>query len=116
MEEDDVASNTQNRLGRAGFPRSHVGGIESKSQARQQIGTPKTFFDTGRVEIGQLMAEINPFSDARGKALDFGCGLGRLTRALLGHYRQAFGVDISEKYDRKSQGVYSGVYFSAKRI
>ncbi|MEM8783137.1 MAG: class I SAM-dependent methyltransferase [Planctomycetota bacterium] len=30
-----------------------------------------------------------------GRALDFGCGVGRLTQALCGHFQAAIGVDIS---------------------
>ena len=34
-------------------------------------------------------------SFARGRALDFGCGIGRLTQALAGHFENAVGVDIA---------------------
>ena len=33
---------------------------------------------------------------ARGRALDFGCGVGRLTQALASHFDRVDGVDISE--------------------
>ena len=41
------------------------------------------FFATGEREIGAVLAEAEPLGvpGARGEALDFGCGLGRLTRA-----------------------------------
>ena len=55
----------------------------------------QAFFDTGRAEIDRLWQEIGPLSIGRNRALDFGCGLGRLTRALLQHYREAYGVDVS---------------------
>ncbi len=45
-----------------------------------------------------------------GKALDFGCGVGRLTQALADHFEEVHGVDISPsmidtalKYNRKGQ-------------
>jgi ubiquinone/menaquinone biosynthesis C-methylase UbiE len=31
----------------------------------------------------------------RGRALDFGCGVGRLTQALAGHFEEVAGVDIA---------------------
>jgi SAM-dependent methyltransferase len=34
---------------------------------------------------------------SRRSALDFGCGIGRLTQALAGHFEQVYGVDISPK-------------------
>ncbi len=77
--------------------------VLSQKAKRGNKWNAEAFFDAGRVEIGHLMAEINLFSDARGKALDFGCGLGRLTRALLGHYREAFGVDISENMIKRAR-------------
>lgn len=61
------------------------------------------FFDTGKGEIDSLMTEVSGFSDGRGKALDFGCGLGRLTRALLSHYDEAHGVDVSEVMINKAR-------------
>ena len=54
------------------------------------------FFETGRAEIERLMREVGGLCSGRGKALDFGCGLGRLTRSLLAYYREAHGVDVSE--------------------
>jgi SAM-dependent methyltransferase len=55
------------------------------------------FFATGEAEIAEVLAVadcLRPLE--RGRALDFGCGLGRLTRALGTRYREAVGVDISE--------------------
>lgn len=34
----------------------------------------------------------------RGRALDFGCGLGRTTQALAGHFDEVVGVDISRPF------------------
>jgi ubiquinone/menaquinone biosynthesis C-methylase UbiE len=56
------------------------------------------FFRTGEddvrahLEWAATLASI----DAQGEALDFGCGVGRLTQALAGHFRRVVGVDISE--------------------
>jgi SAM-dependent methyltransferase len=56
------------------------------------------FLRTGEEEIEQLLvraAELG-LPAAFGSALDFGCGAGRLTRALAGRFGECVGVDISE--------------------
>lgn len=55
------------------------------------------FFETGAREISIVLYRLAEFDVAvdRGSALDFGCGVGRLTQALAGHFSQAVGVDIS---------------------
>lgn len=58
---------------------------------------PDEFFRTGQDEIDQVMryVEVLGIDLKRGKALDFGCGAGRLTQALIAHFDQAYGVDIA---------------------
>jgi len=55
------------------------------------------FFETGRREIAVLLYRLAELEIpiAHGTALDFGCGVGRLTQALAEHFDQAVGVDIS---------------------
>jgi SAM-dependent methyltransferase len=55
------------------------------------------FFRTGAEEIARLEAEMQRlgYPARRERALDFGCGVGRLTRALATHFRRSFGVDVS---------------------
>lgn len=55
------------------------------------------FFASGEAEISSVMAEIDSLGLAfeRGRALDFGCGVGRLTRALGARFGEAHGVDIA---------------------
>ena len=56
------------------------------------------FFATGLNEIGKVMQclrEIPVAVDGGAPALDFGCGVGRLTRALAGYFPECWGVDIS---------------------
>jgi SAM-dependent methyltransferase len=59
---------------------------------------PGEFFATGEREIRSLMGSAAELGLPRsgGTALDFGCGLGRLTRPLASHFEKAVGVDISE--------------------
>ncbi len=56
------------------------------------------FFATGREEIAEVMALIEQLQlqPAPIKALDFGCGVGRLTQALADYFQEVHGVDISE--------------------
>ena len=69
------------------------------SQADKRGGRwqPDEFFATGRVEIdsqlGALAAQGLPRQ--RELALDFGCGVGRLSRALAAHFERVIGVDVS---------------------
>jgi ubiquinone/menaquinone biosynthesis C-methylase UbiE len=56
------------------------------------------FFATGEVEIEEVMRHAAQLGhpEGRERALDFGCGLGRLTRPLAGRFDECVGVDISE--------------------
>lgn len=55
------------------------------------------FFESGRVEIADLVNTLDAFAAGRAldRALDFGCGVGRLTQALAAHYLRVDGVDVS---------------------
>jgi SAM-dependent methyltransferase len=55
------------------------------------------FFDTGQREIAEVMTYVGtlPVSLARRRALDFGCGVGRLTQALCDYFESCVGVDIA---------------------
>jgi 2-polyprenyl-3-methyl-5-hydroxy-6-metoxy-1,4-benzoquinol methylase len=56
------------------------------------------FLGTGRSEINAALRwarECRPQFGA-GRALDFGCGVGRLTQALAASFAEVHGVDISE--------------------
>jgi SAM-dependent methyltransferase len=55
------------------------------------------FFETGAREISLAMYELAHLDVANTptNALDFGCGVGRLTQALAGYFDRAVGVDIS---------------------
>lgn len=59
--------------------------------------TTEEFFATGVTEVAALMAEARGFGlpASRRRALDFGCGLGRLTQALADHCDEALGLDVA---------------------
>src|SRR3954451_21033973 len=58
---------------------------------------PAEFFRTGEIEIDDVIVYIDRLGlkFARRAALDFGCGVGRLTQALCRHFDLAVGVDIA---------------------
>ncbi|MDQ2912574.1 MAG: class I SAM-dependent methyltransferase [Chloroflexota bacterium] len=57
-----------------------------------------SFFATGKVQVTRIMETAGQLGAApvgRAAALDFGCGVGRLTRALAEHFDLVWGVDIA---------------------
>lgn len=65
---------------------------------RNSQWTREDFFATGRKEIETVLgyaARIGIYIDKTAPALDFGCGVGRLTRALSAYFPECTGVDIS---------------------
>jgi SAM-dependent methyltransferase len=56
------------------------------------------FFATGVSEVADVIAYVESLDVpvGRGRALDFGCGLGRLSRPLAQHFDRVVGVDIAE--------------------
>ena len=65
--------------------------------ARHHGWSPEQFLATGRIEIDRVLAHIDALGLRPGhaRALDFGCGVGRLTNALATHFDHVVGVDIS---------------------
>jgi trans-aconitate methyltransferase len=56
------------------------------------------FFATGKNEVAVVLGcvtELGVKIDRKAPMLDFGCGVGRLTRALAEHFPECWGVDIS---------------------
>ena len=58
----------------------------------------KAFFESGRDEILAVMTDATRLVPGlpRRRALDFGCGIGRLTCALAGHFDEVLGLDIAD--------------------
>lgn len=55
------------------------------------------FFATGKLEVDTQLAALTAqgWPKRNGFALDFGCGAGRLTRALAAHFDKVVGIDVS---------------------
>ncbi|MGH9512037.1 MAG: class I SAM-dependent methyltransferase [Terriglobales bacterium] len=65
---------------------------------RAEKWDPRDFFQSGTNEIARVLTHVRSLGvhpDPNGKALDFGCGVGRLTQALSQHFSECYGVDIS---------------------
>lgn len=71
--------------------------VLSHRQYKKKVVDEDAFFATGVREIGRQMALIRTAGiDLRpGRALDFGCGVGRLTNALAAYFEEVSGVDVS---------------------
>jgi len=65
------------------------------------------FFGTGSSEISSLTsaAENLGLPKHHEWALDFGCGVGRLTRALAPHFQNVVGIDISQSMLRQASAL-----------
>jgi len=56
------------------------------------------FFETGKIHMDHVFAEIERYDAipaGRGKALDFGCGAGRMLLQLVDRFDNLVGVDVS---------------------
>jgi len=66
---------------------------------------PEQFFQLGKNDIAQFFAYLNTLGLAlpRRNALDFGCGVGRLTQALAANFDKVAGVDIAPSMIKLAQ-------------
>ena len=53
------------------------------------------FFESGRRHVATLMEGV-PANHSRQRALDFGCGVGRVAIPLSKHFREVVGADVSQ--------------------
>ncbi|HEX6833769.1 MAG TPA: class I SAM-dependent methyltransferase [Rudaea sp.] len=72
---------------------------------------PEEFFASGESEIAGLDAwcALLGFPTQRRRALDFGCGVGRLSRALATRYTEVIGVDISASMIAHARRLNEGI-------
>ncbi len=57
----------------------------------------EAFFELGRTEVATALDQLAPLGLTPGtaRALDFGCGVGRLSQALAAHVEKVIGLDIA---------------------
>lgn len=74
--------------------------VLSSSDKRGNKWESSEFFATGIHEINSVMEYLDSFDFQINKnsALDFGCGVGRLTQALANHFSLVVGVDIAKSF------------------
>lgn len=73
---------------------------------RMDDTTRERFFQTGRRHVAEVtaMIEAHAGSDFRPRrALDYGCGVGRLTLPLAEHCEHVYGVDVSPSMLREAE-------------
>lgn len=72
--------------------------------------TPEEFLASGEVEVGGILAGLEGagLAPRTGRALDFGCGLGRLTCALAARFDGVVGVDISPEMVARATDLHAG--------
>jgi SAM-dependent methyltransferase len=76
------------------------------------------FFATGDEEIGRIfdfMKKQGIELSSSGSFLDFGCGVGRNSKALRKRFEGGFGVDISEKMIELAHKYVQGVKFMVNK-
>jgi SAM-dependent methyltransferase len=85
--------------------------ILSDAKKRGNRWDLESFFATGRDEVdGVLQAVADRFPDVpRRCALDFGCGVGRLTRALAAHFDRVIGIDLAPSMIRQARQLNADV-------
>ena len=71
--------------------------VLSHKDAKDNKWDVDEFFASGREEIADAMEHLAKLGVTvnKGRAMDFGCGVGRLTQALCEEFEGAAGVDIS---------------------
>jgi SAM-dependent methyltransferase len=75
-------------------------GVLSHPDFRTENITPErvaAFYESGKPFIAEIVSGLEAATGVRpsGRALDFGCGVGRLAEAMLAYADQVTGVDIS---------------------
>lgn len=73
------------------------GAILSRASESTGAWDQAEFFQTGVVEIEGVVRTAERFSPISfGTAVDFGCGVGRISQALAPHFERVVGIDVAE--------------------
>mgnify|MGYP006087795903 CR=1 FL=1 len=99
--------------------RDALGAVLTRSNASPEWNE-HDFFQTGLADVGRLMTDIArraPWVATR-RALDFGCGIWRITLALSGHFVEVHGVDVARSMiarARQENGALGRCHFEVNR-
>jgi SAM-dependent methyltransferase len=79
--------------------------VLTEADARHGRWDVDRFFATGVDQVAAMLAHAQRFGRParRGTALDFGCGLGRLTRALAPQFERTYGLDVASTMIERAQ-------------
>lgn len=82
-------------------------------ESKKNSWTEDEFFLEGDKAVDQLLRRLVHFSVPLkwDRALDFGCGVGRLTRPLTRSFTECWGVDISETMIKHARELVPGARF-----
>jgi SAM-dependent methyltransferase len=71
------------------------------------------FLATGVGDVERVLRRARELERPRtwGRALDFGCGVGRVTRALAPHFQEVVGVDVSPRMVDHARRLHEGIRF-----
>jgi 2-polyprenyl-3-methyl-5-hydroxy-6-metoxy-1,4-benzoquinol methylase len=88
--------------------------VSSRPEKKYSRWTYEEFFETGATDVSDLMARaaILGYPKGHATALDFGCGVGRLTIPLAEHFDHVYGIDISEEM----VGIARGLHYHTGRV
>jgi SAM-dependent methyltransferase len=69
------------------------------------------FLATGELEVARRLARLTEFGlpERHERALDFGCGVGRITRALAARFGEVVGLDASRTMVEHARRINEGV-------
>jgi 2-polyprenyl-3-methyl-5-hydroxy-6-metoxy-1,4-benzoquinol methylase len=72
--------------------------VLTTAEKAQNRWSGEEFYETGRQDVAAVMSHIEALglSSKRQRALDFGCGVGRLTKWLPLYCAEVVGIDIAE--------------------
>src|SRR5437870_9054854 len=78
--------------------RNPFGAIWPDDAGRLRVWSVDDFFETGKADAARFLADLARIAPdvPRGRLLDFGCGVGRVSRALAETFRSVVGMDVAE--------------------
>lgn len=85
--------------------------ILSSPEYWQNKGDLNKFLATGRGTVNDLMQRVDELDlcKERKRALDFGCGIGRLTHALAPMFEEVVGLDIAASMVERARSIHANV-------